>query len=436
MTDTDVRCLLRRIAREEQEIHEKVSRALSPADLRAFAWAWESHVTDLQQTPHGDWRVWLLLAGRGFGKTRTGAEWVLEQARRTPEARIALVGATQDEVARVMVEGESGLLRCAPPDEEPKWSASRGELRFANGALAQAFSGADGERLRGPQHHFAWADELGKWRDPDNSWDNLMLGLRLGERPQVLVTTTPGNTGLLKRIRDGAGVVVRSGRTTDNLNLPVAYLEAMRAAYDGTRLGRRELHGEILDEADGALWTRDLLEARRAGPVSPLECSRVVVGVDPPGTATGDACGIVVCGLRDGRGLVLADASCSGERPGGWARRVVAAADSWGADRVVAEVNNGGDMVEAVLRGEAPALAVRQMRASRGKGVRAEPVAALFESGRCWLGGFFPELEDELTNMTPSGYVGRGSPDRADAMVWALTELMLDAGGAPLIRSV
>lgn len=427
--------MLRRIAREEDAVRDKVLSRVTGRDLRAFAWAWDSFITAKQKTPPGDWRVWLLLAGRGFGKTRTGAEWVLEQARRVPDARIALVGASQEEAVRVMVEGESGLLRCAPPDEEPQWSASRGEVRFPTGALAHVYSGGDGERLRGPQHHFAWADELGKWRDADNAWDNLMMGMRLGERPQVLITTTPGNIGLLKRIRAGEGVVVRSGRTADNRDLPAAYLQAMEAAYGGTRLGRQELHGELLDEADGALWTRDLLETRRTAPVSPIECSRVVVGVDPPGSATGDACGIVVCGLHGGRGIVLADASCAGERPAGWARRVVAAADSWGADRVVAEVNNGGDMVESVLKSEAPELAVRQVRASRGKGVRAEPVAALFESGRCWVAGFFPELEDELTAMTPAGYTGRGSPDRADAMVWALSELMLGTGGVPLLRA-
>ena len=428
--------LLRRLARAPEEVRMKVWSDLSPADVRAFTYAWDWQALEKQKEPPGDWRVWLLLAGRGFGKTRSGSEWILEQARRHPGARIALVRATLEEVARVMVEGECGLLCCNPPGEKLKWSASRSELRFESGAVAHAFSGADEERLRGPQHHLAWADELGKWRDADNSWDNLMIGMRLGPQPRVLVTTTLGNTGLLKRIKALPGVAVRGGRTRENVDLPPAFIQAIEAAYAGTRLGRQELDGELLEEADGALWTRDLLEARRLMP-GPLGCVRVVVGVDPPATAEGDACGILVCGLtRDGRGVVLADASCRGERPDGWARKVVAAADSWGAERVVAEANNGGDMVLSVLKGAAPMLAVRKVHATRGKAARAEPVAALFESGRCWLAGFFPELEDELTGFTPGGYTGRGSPDRADAMVWALSELMLGGGGRPMVRGL
>jgi phage terminase large subunit-like protein len=245
--------LLRRLSRESDEIKRRVWAGLSPADVRAFAWAWDAAAGQNQREPEGDWRVWLLLAGRGFGKTRSGSEWILEQARRHPGARIALVGATQEEVARVMVEGESGLLCCNPPGEKLKWSSSRSELRFESGAIAYAFSGADGERLRGPQHHFAWADELGKWRDPDNSWDNLMMGMRLGDQPRVLVTTTPGNKGLLKRIKALPGVAERTGRTRENVDLPPAFIEAMEAAYAGTRLGRQELNGELLEEADGAL---------------------------------------------------------------------------------------------------------------------------------------------------------------------------------------
>ncbi len=428
--------LLRRLARAPEEVRMKVWSDLSPADVRAFTYAWDWQALEKQKEPPGDWRVWLLLAGRGFGKTRTGAEWVLQLARDHPQARIALVGATVEDVDRVMVWGESGVIACSPPNEEPKWVRSRGVLCFPSGAEAQAFSGAHGDGLRGPQHHFDWADELCKWRDAEATWDNLMLGMRLGDRPRVLVTTTPGKGKLLKRIKAEPGIVLRRGRTRDNLHLPPAFLAAVEAAYRGSRLGRQELDGEELEEADGALWTRDLLEQCRSGP-RPWGCTRVVVGVDPPASTTGDACGIVICGLAgDGRGVVLADASCSGERPSGWARKVVAAADSWGAERVVAEVNNGGDMVSEVLRSVAPMLAVKQVRASRGKVARAEPVAALFETGKCALGGMFPELEDELTGFTAGGYVGGGSPDRADAMVLALTELMLTTSGVPLLRSL
>ena len=429
------RDMLHFLAHAPADLQQRTLAKLSPADVRAIAWAWATFRTEAQKPPPGDWRVWLLLAGRGFGKTRTGSEWVLQLARNHPDARIALVGATIEDVDRVMVRGESGIIACAAPDEEPKWHRTRGLLCFPSGAEAQAFSGANGNGLRGPQHHFAWADELGKWRDAEASWDNLMLGMRLGDRPRVLITTTPGNGKLLKRIKGEPGVVLRRGRTRDNLHLPPAFLEAVEAAYRGSRLGRQELDGEELEEAEGALWTRDLIEQCRAKP-QPWGCTRVVVGVDPPASANGDACGIVVCGLAgDGRGVVLADASCRGERPNGWARKVVAAADSWGAERVVAEVNNGGDMVAEVLRQVAPSLSVKTVHASRGKVARAEPVAALFEVGKCALAGEFAELEDELAGFTAGGYVGSGSPDRADAMVWALSELMLGGRGLPRIAA-
>jgi phage terminase large subunit-like protein len=431
------RLMFRRLGRLPPAELAKTLGRLSAADRRAFGWDWGLAASEQQREPAGDWRVWLMLAGRGFGKTRTGAEWVLAQARTLPEGRIALVGGSIDEVARVMIEGESGLLASAPPGEKLDWCISRSELRFPSGAIAHAFSGAYGERLRGPQHHVAWADELGKWRDADRTWDNLMLGLRLGERPRVVVTTTPGNGALLKRIQAGPGVRQTAGRTFDNIHLPRSFLDAMEAAYGSSRLGRQELGGELLGEADGALWTRDLLERRRTVLPDCAMLVRVVVGVDPPASATGDACGIVVCArLADGRGLVLADASVRGESPAGWARRVADAVAAWGADRVVAEANNGGQMVEEVLKSAERALPVKRVHARRGKVARAEPVAALFEAGQCWLAGHFPALEDELCAMTAGGYAGSGSPDRADAMVWAFSELMTGTARVPQVRAV
>ena len=425
--------LLKALADAPPEVQRRVWKELSPGDHRAFAYAWELLGEQGQQEPAGDWAVWLMMAGRGFGKTRTGAEWVLEQARRLPDGRIALIGGSIEEVARVMVEGESGILRCAPPDEKLHWCLSRSELRFPSGAVAHAFSGAHGDRLRGPQHHVAWADELAKWTDGEATWDNLMMGMRLGERPRVLVTTTPRKSELLERIRDLPGTVVTGGRTRDNRHLPAAFIAAMEAAYRDSRLGRQELDGELIGEAEGALWTRALLEERRVAAAPKLV--RVVVGVDPPASADGDACGIVVCGRsEDGRGFVLADASVRGLSPNGWARKVADAAEAWDADRVVAEANNGGQMVEDVLKGADGALPVRQVHASRGKVVRAEPIAALFESGKCWLAGRFPALEDELSGFTAGGYAGSGSPDRADALVWALSELMLGKKGLPSVR--
>ena len=409
-------------------------RTLPPPAFRAIVdeWFWQAHGGQVEPGPMesgAPWRVWSLIAGRGFGKTRVGAEWVWARARAMPEARIALVAASRDEVARVMVEGESGLLSVARSDEEARWLSSRGIVAFPTGARAFAYTAERPGTLRGPQHHFAWADELAKWPRGDQTWDNLMLGLRLGDRPRTVVTTTPGPAPLVKRVLAMPGAVHTRGRTRDNPHLPSDFLEAVTAMYGGTRLGRQELDGQIVDEIAGALWTREMLEAARtAAPLPVLE--RVVVGVDPPASSTGDACGIVVCGAAaDGIVYVLGDHSLAGMRPEGWARRVADVAAEWGAGKVVAEKNQGGEMVDAVLRGADVALPVKLVHARHGEGVRAEPVALRFETGRARLAGAFPELEDELCALTYSGFQGAGgSPDRADAMIWAMTELIAPRG--------
>jgi phage terminase large subunit-like protein len=405
-------------------------RRLAPPVKRAIAqeWRWRAHGGQLP--PSGDWRTWLLMAGRGFGKTRAGAEWVSEVARRVPGARIALVGGSVDEVAKVMVEGPSGLLAVARAGEAPVWFPTRGLVRFASGAEGFVYSAQAPEKLRGPEHHFAWCDELAKWKRGDAAWDNLQMGLRLGARPRAVVTTTPRAVALVRRVMALGGTEVTRGRTRDNVHLPRAFLGWVVETYGGTRLGRQELDGILFEDVEGALWTREILErARHGGPLPGWK--RVVVGVDPPASADGDACGIVVCALgEDGVAYVLADCSVRGERPDGWARAVARAAEAWGADRVIAEKNQGGDMVESVLRGVDAGLPVRLVSATRGKEVRAEPVAARFESGKARLAGRFPELEDELAGMTANGrYQGPGrSPDRADACVWAMTELIRPRG--------
>ncbi len=434
--DEALGALIRRLGRCPPDAQSQVLDSLSETDRRAVAENWPSQALPRQHEPAGEWRTWLIMAGRGFGKTRTGAEWVLAQARANPKARIALIGGTPDEVAKVMVEGESGILACARTHEKLRWRPSTGKLRLPGGGLAIVYSGANPDRLRGPQHHFAWADELAKWARPDESWDNLQLGLRLGERARAIVTTTPRPMPLLSRLIADPATVRTGGRTADNPFLPCTFVKAMHAAYGGTRLARQELDGELLGEADGALWTRDMIEACRCAMPSRDELGRVIVAVDPPASASGDACGIVVCGLlRDGRAAVMADLSAGGLRPRGWARLVVEAARAWAADRVIAEANNGGEMVEDVLRTVEPGLPVRLVHAARGKGARAEPVAALFEARRCLFAGSFPELEDELSAMTAQGHAG-ASPDRADAMVWALTELVLRAPATPRIRGL
>jgi phage terminase large subunit-like protein len=351
--------------------------------------------------------------------------WVGARARENPCARIALVGGNIDDVVKVMVEGPGGLAAAARTGERAKWVASRRRVDFSTGAQAFAYSAETPDKLRGPEHDFAWCDELAKWSRGEATWDNLMLGLRRGERPRTIVTTTPRTVALMRRIMGLAGFTETIGRTAENRHLAERVRAERYSAYGGSRLGRQELDAELFEETEGALWSRELIEACRSRP-SGRAYRRVVVGVDPPASLKG-SCGIVVCALgADGIGEVLADCTVAGHSPDGWARVVAAAAESWGAHRVAAERNNGGLMVETVLRGAETGLPVRLVHAKDGKSIRAEPVAALFEARRARLTGVFPELEDQLCRMTVGGgYDGTGSPDRADAMVWAMTELML-----------
>jgi phage terminase large subunit-like protein len=453
------RGLLRRAARvlgSDPAAWERFVGGLPGPVQRAMAYdffGWQAHGG--QSEPAGAWAIWLMMAGRGFGKTRAGAEWVSARARETPGARIALVGATVDEVAKVMIEGPSGLIAVARDEEEMLWVPTQGVVSFAGGAQAFVYSAAAAEKLRGPEHHFAWADELAKWEAADAALDNLMMGMRLGENPRVVVTTTPRGVGALRRLRAMPGVVETGGATAQNRHLPGAFKAWVEATYGGTRLGRQELEGVLFEAPEGALFPRELLERARVvlrdgaspGSVPPQDergfWRRVVVGVDPPASAHGDACGIVVCALgSDGVAYVLADRSVAGKSPEGWARSVAAAAAEWGADRVVAEKNQGGEMVGSVLRSVEAGLPLRLVSASRGKVARAEPVAARMETGRVKLAGAFPELEDELAGLmvgggyepgSRSGPGGPGrSPDRADACVWALAEL-IGSGGEPRV---
>ena len=430
-------------ARPDQQA--SILRRLKEAgrDRVAYEWGWLARPG--QKAPGGDWRVWLMMAGRGFGKTRAGAEWVRGIAEADPKARIALVGATLGEARRVMVEGASGILAIAPHWCRPVFYPALRKLTWPNGAVATLFGAAEPESLRGPQFSHGWADEIAKWPFAEGAWDNLMMAMRLGRRPQVMATTTPRPVALVRRlVADAAAgsVVVTRGRTADNrANLADGFVEAMERSYGGTRLGRQELDGELIEEVEGALWSRDLIERCRVAHVpgagDGVALHRVVVAVDPPASAHGDACGIVVAGVGgDGLAYVIADASVEGCSPEQWARAVAAAATVHGADKVVAEANNGGAMVESVLRAADEMLPVKLVHASRGKVARAEPVAALYEAGRVAHRGAFAQLEDEMCGLlTGGGYVGPGrSPDRADALVWALTELMLGRRGEARVR--
>ncbi|HEY0012332.1 MAG TPA: terminase family protein [Allosphingosinicella sp.] len=421
-------CLLRALMRMAADARRRLLREMAPPAVRTLAEEWRLKAHPGQMEPEGDWRVWLLMAGRGFGKTRAGAEWVLARVRACPGARIALVGGNLGEVERVMVKGPSGLIAVAVTGEKPRWSAGTRTLRFPCGAEAYAYSAERPEALRGPEHHFAWCDELAKWGRREEAWDNLLMGLRVGERPRIVVTTTPRPVPLLRRVRALEGVTETQGRTWDNAALAAAAVAELARAYGGTRRGRQELEGELIEDLEGALFPRRMLEAARAsGLAAAAEMKRIVVGVDPPASAAG-VCGILVCGLgADGLGYVLADCSEGGLSPAGWARKVAAAAAAWGADRVVAEKNQGGAMVASVLRAADEVLPLTLVHAAKGKAARAEPVSRLFESGKAKLAGQFPGLEDELAGLLAAGgYEGPGtSPDRADAMVWAMTELML-----------
>ncbi|HST37039.1 MAG TPA: terminase family protein [Allosphingosinicella sp.] len=415
---------------------------LDDAALRRLLGEWPAWVRSGQEPPQGDdWRIWLMLTGRGFGKTLAGAQWVSALARAQPGASIALVAATPDEARRVMIEGRSGLLAAARADEAPVWEPSQRRLRFPSGAEAFVYSGANGEALRGPEHHFAWCDELAKWRQAEAAWDNLMLGLRLGERPRALVTTTPKAIPLLHALIADPGTALTGGVSAANPHVSPVWLGDMERRLAGTRLGRQELKGELFADVEDALWWREMIEKARKDPhPNPLPQAgegamrRVVIGVDPPASA-GGTCGIVACGMdAAGRAYVLGDHSVAGASPRGWARKVAGAAESWGADRVIAEQNNGGDMVGSTLASVAGVPPVKLVSASRGKIARAEPIAARFEAGQAWFAGRFPALEDQLCAMTADGYCGPGrSPDRADACVWAMTELFKPRG-EPSVR--
>lgn len=399
--------------------------ATPPEVLAALAYHWPLWARPEQLAPPGDWQAWVILAGRGWGKTRTGAEWVRAEVEAGRATRIALIGETAKDTRDVMVEGPSGLLAVFPPGRRPVYEPSKARVTFDTGAVATLFNATEPDQLRGPQFDCAWSDELAKWRYARETWDMLQFGLRAGMVPRQIVTTTPRPIELIRELTASPTAHVTRGSTFDNAaNLAPAFIAAIRAKYDGTRLGRQELAAEILDDVPGALWTRDMLErARRPGPVPPLR--RIVVAVDPAISSGEDADehGIVVAGADADRiGYVLADASRTGS-PLEWARRTIAMYDEHEADGVVVEVNQGGEMVAQTLRSVRPGLRIIEVRATRGKHVRAEPIAALYEQGRVRHVGAFPALEDQMVLMTSDGYAGERSPDRCDALVWALTEL-------------
>lgn len=392
-------------------------------------WDWQAFARPEQLAPEGDWMTWLVLAGRGFGKTRCGAEWIRAEVTSKRASSIALIAETQKDLEEVMCFGVSGISSVFPPHQKPKITKKPIRVEFHTGAVAYGYNATEPDQLRGPNFDAAWGDELAKWRYARDTFDQLQFGLRLGKHPRQIFTTTPRPIPILKEILSASTTAVTRGITMDNrANLAEPFIKYITEKYAGTRLGRQELSAEILDDVPDALWTRMALDRDRRKPDQVPALKRVVVAIDPAAKKNdmpedGAATGIVVAGIgEDNRGYVLDDATCR-ESPNGWARMAVACFDRHQGDCIVGEINNGGEMVQATVRAVRSTVPFKEVHASKGKWTRAEPIAALYEQGRISHVGTFASLEDEMVNFGPNGMSGDASPDRVDALVWALTEL-------------
>jgi phage terminase large subunit-like protein len=424
------------LASEPDFSRQRLLESLSEAEAEALLYDWRFWARPSQIEPPGDWRFWFFKAGRGAGKTRSAAEWVIEQVRSSPTPiRIALVGKTPADARDVMVNGDAGIIQRSPPWFCPVYHSSKRLVLWPNGSTATLYSSYQYDTLRGPAHHIAWADEIASWRYPDATFSNLDFGLRLGENPRCVISSTPRPIRLVKDLiaRDGKDVVVTGGSTYDNrANLPKAFLDAIIRRYEGTPLGEQEIHARVIGDTPGALWRRAMIDATRV--VRHPDLVRVVVGVDPQGTKSADGeeatheTGIICAGLgEDGHGYVFDDASID-DLPDKWAAAVVACFNRFGADLVCGEVNFGGQMVEWTIRTVQPLIPFKPVVASRGKYIRAEPISALYAQGRVHHVGMFGGLEDEMCSYVSRP--GARSPNRLDALVIGLTELMLE-GRAP-----
>ena len=407
---------------------EIYQRNLPRWEAARLTYNWPLHARDSQLPPEGDWDTWLILAGRGFGKTRTGAEWIRDQVENNRATRIALVARTTDEAQSVMIEGESGIINVSPPWNKPTYEPSKRKLTWPTGAFALVFSSHEPDQLRGPQFDAAWCDELASWQYPNETWDNLAFALRLGRHPRSVVTTTPKTVELVRSLPNRPGVHVTRGSTYENQdNLPPTFFNGLIEQYDGTRIGQQEIHAELIDEDEDALWKREWIEKARLGSYPPI--ARIVVSIDPAMSTrpTSSETGIVVVGadMRRQHAYILADES-GRLTPNNMALRVAHLYDKFNATQIVVEANAGGNHVETTLRNAVErTLPIKSIRARHGKQIRAEPVAALYEQGRVHHVGRFPALEDQMCTWTPD--LGPShSPDRADALVHAVTDLILN----------
>jgi len=446
LVDAEQLSLLERIALMGDDEAKALFGNLTPEAAQQLLADWEFWARPNQIAPAGEWITWLIQSGRGWGKTRTGAQWVRQQVR-SGLRRGALVGPTGADVRDVMVEGPSGIVEVCmhdPEAERPIYEPGRRRVRWPNGATCMLYSAEEPRRLRGPQHEFAWGDEPAAWQYPE-TLDQLMFGLRLGHKPQVVLTTTPKPTPMMRDlnkravldadVRSGkvAGkidVVMTVGSTFDNLsNLAATFISQVVRKYEGTTLGQQELYARLIEDVEGALWNSLLIETTRVSGLGLPRFKRIAVGVDPAVTSrkTSDETGIVVAALGDnGHAYVLHDGS-GRFGPNAWGRKVVELYRSYQGDRVIAETNNGGDLVETILRGIDPSISYKSVNASRGKTARAEPIVALYEQGKVHHVGYHAALESQMTTWRDD--LGMPSPDRMDALVWVLTELMLGKGG-------
>lgn len=425
--------LAERLALAPDSEREAFLNSLTDDESAALQYDWDFWARPKQLPPPGIWTFWLILSGRGFGKTRALCEWVNIKATTMPGSRGILAGATAGDVRDILIEGESGILNIGHPSERPKYEPSKMRLTWKNGSTAALRSADEPERFRGLQGHWAAIDELGSWRYMQMTWDMLMFGMRLGENPQIAIATTPRPLPLIislvkKHQANPREVILVKGSSYENRsNLAASYIKTVIAPYEGTRLGRQELYAEILTDTPGALWKRETIELYRV--LQHPTLVRIIVAIDPAATSheTSNETGIIVAGIgKDGHGYVLDDVSLRGS-PTEWAGQAIAAYHKYDADRIVAETNNGGDMIETVIRSVDKTVSFKQVHASRGKQTRAEPVSALYEQGKVHHVGLFGQLEDQLTTWTP----GDTSPDRLDSVVWALSDLMLSWTGTP-----
>lgn len=402
---------------------------MSQSDIEKLDTDWVYRARDAQFHPNGNWRIWFVLAGRGFGKTRTGAEWVKQQIEQGKKY-IALVGATAGDTRAVMIEGESGILSVYKDDERPEYQPSKRRIIWPNGAQAFLYNAESPERLRGPQHDACWCDELASWQYDVKTWDNLRMTMRLGEDPRYLITTTPKPRALIKKLLKMKGTVITGGSTFDNsANLNSLFLEDLRYEYEGTRTGRQELYAEVLEDIEGALWSQDTISRFRV--TEHPELIKIAIGIDPSVTSSesSDETGIVVAGLgTDGHGYVLFDGSLKAS-PLQWAIKSVNLYYNWDCDEMIGEANNGGDMIEQTIRTAEEKqtgiskIVFKKVIASKGKRTRAEPISSLYERGMVHHVGTFNQLEGQMTGWSPE--FDDKSPDRMDALVWVLSRLML-----------